>query len=549
MTGRHLRVVFLVLFIFLLFAVSKAVGIYVDWLFFTEVGLRAVFTRALSAEVLTGFAFGVAFFVFVGLNVLFASGGTMPPIDIVFMQRMRIAVDPGRFMAVLKPMGLAIAFCGGIVAALWGSGLWTEALTFANYVQSGTIDPIFGHDISFYLFRLPLWESLNGYVGFLLVFTALIVAALYAMRGGVVGLGRSISLSGRARTHLAVLVMLFFVKLAFGFFLERFDSLYASHSVITGAGYADVYGRIVVLGALVPLTVLGGILFVYGLWRGRWRLALFPSAFLIVLYIVGAGIYPAFLQNFKVAPSELALEEPFIKHHIDLTRYGYNLNKVQVMPFDVSFNLTTKDIRNNDATIKNIRLWDETPLLKTYSQLQQIRTYYRFHGIDNDRYTIGGEYRQVMLSARELSYDDLPSRSWINEKLVFTHGNGVVMGYASRISKEGLPEFIIKDIPPVSTANVKITLPEIYYGELTNDYVIVNTKVPEFSYPTAEGNVYTSYKGSGGVRLDTLWKRAFLRPISRQQRFPLRTRSGAKAASFITGTLLERVKGSPLSAL
>ena len=542
MARRFLRTIFIILFIFILFSASKTVGVYVDWLFFGEVGLGSVFTRALAAEVYTGFGFGLAFLLFVGVNVLLACGGHMPPIDILFMQRMRIAIDPGRYMRVLRPVGLALAVCGGIIAGLWGSSLWMEVLTFANSVASGTKEPIFGHDISFYLFRLPLWESLNGYAGFLIFFSLLIVAALYAMRGGVIGFGRSITLSRRAKTHLAVLLMLFFVKLAFGFALERFESLYATHSVITGAGYADVYGRLVVLGALVPLTVLAGMLFVYGFWRERWRLALYPAAFLVVLYIVGAGIYPAFLQNFKVAPSELALEEPFIKNHIDLTRYGYNLEKVKVVPFDVSFNLTSKEIRENDATIKNIRLWDEAPLLKTYSQLQQIRTYYRFHGIDNDRYTIGGEYRQVLLSARELSYDDLPSKSWINEKLVFTHGNGVVMGYASRISKEGLPEFIIKDIPPVSTADVKITLPEIYYGELTNDYVIVNTKVPEFSYPTAEGNVYTTYKGSGGIPLDSAWKRAVFAMYFQTLKIPLTSEIKSESRVLYNRNVVERVR-------
>ena len=165
-------------------------------------------------------------------------------------------------------------------------------------------------------------------------------------------------------------------------------------------------------------------------------------------------------------------------------------------------------MKKNETTIKNIRLWDEKPLLKTYSQLQQIRTYYRFNSIDNDRYTIDGEYRQMMLSARELSYNDLPSKSWINEKFVFTHGNGVVMGPVSRISKDGLPEFTIKDIPPSSSSGIKVTTPEIYYSELTSDYVIVNTKIPEFSYPTSEGNIYTSYKETNGIRLDSLFRRA-----------------------------------------
>jgi uncharacterized protein len=542
MMHKYGRALIVGVLIVLLYCATKGVRIYVDWLFFSEVGFQSVFAKAMSAEVFTGVGFGLIFFLFVGLNVMLACGGKTPSIDIVLMNRMRIAVDPSKFIGVLKPVGLIIALIGGLLAGLWGSSLWTPALLFLNHVASGTKDPIFGHDLGFYLFRLPLWEALNGYAGFLLFFTLLIVAAIYTMRGGVVLFGRTISFLRQAKWHLAILVFLFFVKLALGFYLDRFECLYGSHSVITGAGYSDVYGRLIALGALVPLTLIVGFLFACGLWKDRWKFAIYPSILLIVFYVVGVGVYPAFLQNFKVTPSEQALEEPFIKHHVALTQYGYNLGKVQVVPFDVSFNLTSKDLKNNETTTKNIRLWDETPLLKTFSQLQQIRTYYKFHGIDNDRYTIGGEYRQVMVSARELSYDDLPSRSWINEKLVFTHGNGIVMGYASRISKEGLPEFIIKDIPPVSAAGVKITTPEVYYGELTNDYVIVNTKVPEFSYPTAEGNIYTSYKGAGGVSLDTLVKRALFAVYFGTAKIPLTGEITSQSKILYNRNVVERVK-------
>ncbi len=505
---RFGRFLFLIVLVALFFSASKATGIYVDWFFFREVGFERVFTKVISTEILTGAAFAVFFFVFAAVNVLLACSVKVPSADIILMSRIRVSLDPDRFIKVLKPLGLLAAAFFGAMSGLWGSDLWAQVLMYLNRVNAGTIDPIFGRDIGFYLFQLPFYESVSIYAGFLLFLTLVIVVALYVIRGGVMLFGNRITVVRQAKMHVAVLAFLFFVKLAYGFYLDRFETLYSAHTVLTGAAYSDVYGRLAALSILVPLTVIGGIAFSAGLWKERWTLAIYPVATLIVIYALGVGIYPALLQNFKVAPSEQALEEPFIKNHIMLTRYGYNLQNVQVVPFDVKFNLTADDIKKNDATIKNIRLWDESPLLKTYGQLQQIRTYYRFHGVDNDRYTISGEYRQVILSARELSYDDLPSRSWINEKLVFTHGNGVVMGYASRVSREGLPEFIIKDIPPVSAVGVKITMPELYYGELTNDYVIVDTKVPEFSHPTAEGNIYTSYKGSGGVPLDSWAKRA-----------------------------------------
>jgi len=541
MMYRMSRLLLFALLVVILFSLSKTIGMFVDWLLFKEVGYEAMFTKVLSAEVLTGLAFAVVFCLFVAANVLFACMVKVPAIDIVFMGQTKIPIEPGKFGRIFKLFGILIAFLGGAVSAFWGSSLWPALLAFMNSVHTGRVDPIFKNDLSFYLFRLPMYEALNGFAGFLIFFTILLVAVGYAMRGGLLFVGNGLSFVKSAKQHLALLVFLFFVKLAFGFYLDRFQLLYSPHSVLTGAGYSDLHARLIVLGILIPLTVIGGIAFCYALLKERLKIAAYPVIGLIAVYILGVAIYPGLLQNFKVAPNEQAMEEPFIKYHIAGTKYGYNLENVQMTPFDVSFNLTSKDLVKNDPTIKNIRLWDEAPLLKTYSQLQQIRTYYRFSGIDTDRYTIGGEYRQVMLAPRELSYNDLPSKSWINEKFVFTHGNGVVMGPVSKISKEGLPEFFIKDIPPSSSANVKIATPEIYFGELTSDYVIVNTKIPEFSYPTAEGNTYTSYKGSGGVSLDSIWKKAIFASHFRTAKIILSSEITSESKILYNRNVVERV--------
>ena len=257
---------------------------------------------------------------------------------------------------------------------------------------------------------------------------------------------------------------------------------------------------------------------------------------------LGIRVYPGLLQKFKVAPNELALETPYIENNIKFTRFGYDLDKIETVPFDVDTKLTAADIANNDATIKNIRLWDHAPLLKTYSQLQQIRTYYKFFDVDNDRYTVNGQYTQVMLSPRELSYADLPSKNWINERLIFTHGNGLTFGPVSRISKEGLPEFFVKDIPAVSLADIKVTRPEIYYGELSNDYVIVKTKVPEFSYPTATGNINTTYAGKGGVPIDSLLKKALFAARFKTEKILLSSDITAESRILYNRNINERVK-------
>ncbi|PWB80352.1 MAG: UPF0182 family protein, partial [Candidatus Methylomirabilota bacterium] len=214
-----------------------------------------------------------------------------------------------------------------------------------------------------------------------------------------------------------------------------------------------------------------------------------------------------FLQRFRVVPNEIAAESPYITHNIRFTRQAYGLDRIDEREFPAEDTLTREELRRNDLTIKNIRLWDHRPLLTTYGQLQEIRTYYKFVDVDNDRYLIDGEYRQIMLSAREMSYQHLPGQSWINEHLIFTHGYGVVFGPVNRITPEGLPEFFIKDIPPVSTTPIKVTRPEIYYGELDNDYVIVGTRAQELDYPSGEKNVYSTYTGQGGVPLNSFGRK------------------------------------------
>ena len=406
----------------------------------------------------------------------------------------------------------------------------------------GTTDPILGKDIGFYLFSLPFLELLQGFARVAALLGILLVSIVYFVNGGLTLTPSGANVAGKVRKHLALLAGFFLLTIAAGFYLDCFRLLFTESGAFFGAGYADVTARLQVYRILAVITPVAAVILAAAIWKARWRQALLAPVILIAVYGIGIKVYPALLQKFKVAPNELALEMPYIEHGIKFTRLGYDLDKIETIPFDVDDKLNATDIAKNDQTIKNIRLWDHAPLLRTYSQLQQIRTYYKFHDVDNDRYLVNGQYTQVMLSPRELSYNDLPSRNWINERLIFTHGNGLTFGPVSRISKEGLPEFFIKDIPAVSLADITLTKPEIYYGELSNDYVIVKTRVPEFSYPTAKGNINTTYNGKGGVPLDSLLKRALFSIRFRTEKILLSSDINKESRILYYRNIVERVQ-------
>jgi len=542
--GKARNLILFGIIFFLLPFLFSVLNLYTDWLFFTETGYTSVFIKTLTSKISTGIFFGIAFLFFVLVNIAIANRVNFPERDISVIEGVINPFRAGGIEKVIKPLTIIAGFVMAIFAAQWGALRWEDFLLFKNSLSTGTTDPLLGRDISFYLFKLPFIESLNSFLGLTLVLTMIVVAANYFLRGGIFILERIISVDIKVKKHIGILAGLVILNIGFGFYLDTFRLLFSEHGAVFGAGYRDIHAKLFFYKILMVITPLAGIVFIAGIVKGSRRVTFLAPVLVLAVYSIGIIAYPYMLQKFKVAPNELALETPYIEQNIKFTRMGYNLDNIEVRPFDVDYNLSGKDIENNDATIKNIRLWDHSPLLRTYSQLQQIRTYYKFADVDNDRYTINGEYMQVMLAPRELSYNDLPSKNWINERLIFTHGNGITLGPVSRISSEGLPEFLIKDIPPVSQADLKVTRPEIYYGELSNNYVIVKTKVPEFSYPTSEGNVYTTYEGSGGVRLDSLLKRAVFSLKFRTEKILLSSDISGESKILYYRNILERVRAT-----
>jgi uncharacterized membrane protein (UPF0182 family) len=506
-SSKRLLIVAVIALFVLLMGSREIVAFFVDWQFFGEVGFTPVFSRIITAKLLTGAVFSLAAFFIISINLLIAVrhklplGMAAPLLESVPQLK---DLDLNR---ALNWISLLVALLAFLLAFPVGMQYWNQALLFLNGVPAGLADPLFGRDISFFLFRYPFIDAMNMMVRSMLVIAAIMTTAVYLFRGGLVISGRFISADPFMKRHLGILLSLFLLSLGVSFALDRFGLLTTEHGVLYGASYTDVHVRMVMLSVMAVLSVAGAVVIPFIVTKRSVTIPMIALAVIAGVYVLGLKVLPSTIQRFQVSPNESVLEQPYITSHIKFTRFGYGLENMELQPFAADKQLTFADVRKNLSTIQNIRLWDEEPLLKTYSQLQQIRTYYHFSDMDNDRYMVNDKYLQVMLSPRELSYADLPNKSWINERLVFTHGFGLALGPVSGITKEGLPEFFIKDIPPVSAAGPQVTRPEIYFGESPNDYVMVNTRTKEFSYPTTQENVYTSYSGRGGVRLSSVLMR------------------------------------------
>ena len=488
--------------LFLLFiSLSWLVGIYTDWLWFTELNFQNVWLTRWSYQFFSFVAFFVIAFLILWGNWHLA-------------RRRAIKVTPEFYPRFLQISGvkwiltaatffLAFGFASSIAVR------WDEFLLFLNRVPFGTADPIFGRDISFYLFELPVYEALQQWTVSLLLLTLIGVLAIYAVNN-VIEIQRGQwrpQESSVLRQHVALLAALLLLLWASGYLFEIFSLNYSNRGVVFGASYTDINGSLYALYAQLAFMVLAALIMFVNVFRFSLRPLLIAGGLWLAAALLVGGIYPALLQRFEVEPNELVRESPFIQNNIDFTRLGFNLDKIEVRDFDEVEPLDRNDLESNSDVLSNIRLWDYRPLQATYTQLQALRPYYVFGEVDIDRYTIDGETRQVMLATRELDKTQLPSLTWVNTKLEFTHGYGIVMNPVDRFTADGQPEFFIKNLPPESNVSLDVLRPEIYYGEQSDDEVFVGSDRDEFSYPSGNENVYTSYAGIGGVPLDNYFKR------------------------------------------
>jgi uncharacterized membrane protein (UPF0182 family) len=499
------RAPLIALAVFLLMGIPSIVDFYVDWLWFGELDYRQVFWKSITTRSLMGLVTFVVTAAFLAFN-LFLALQRMPLRNIVVVTPegpRTISLQPRR----LRPVIWLVSGFAALLLAGFASSGWQTWLQFTQGVSFGRVDPVLGRDVSFYLFRWPFLSLLQQLLFLTALLTLIGVTAAYALAGNLgLRVGRGVFITESARTHLAAITGLLLLALAFGDWLEISAMLFEPSGLVSGGTYADVHARMPALRLLAVVGVLGAALAVYQAFSAR----IWPIAVALVGYAavsLGGTVYASVIQRFVVAPNEQTRETTFIGYNIDATRAAFALDQVEERSLSGDAELTRADLERNAATIKNVPLWNHQPLLDTFSQIQEIRTYYDFVSVDNDRYQIDGEYRQIMLSARELNSESLPNRTWINERLTFTHGYGLTLGPVNEVTPEGLPILFIRNLPPESTVNLPISEPSIYFGELSSDHVFVNTKTREFHYPEGEDNVFATYAGEGGVSIGSLWRK------------------------------------------
>ncbi|HET7770270.1 MAG TPA: UPF0182 family protein [Chloroflexota bacterium] len=520
---------------------GRLAAFYIDYLWYLSIGYPQIFLTGWLAG-LALFALAIPLFLLVFWPSTFAALGVarrllrrvpprevprVGPIPIFGEERPRafgdLAASLGGAVAARwmverlgRPMALVL---GGVLALALGmaaAGTWETLLRALNSSPFGVTDPIFQNDVSFYVFLLPLLDAVQSWMWWTLALTLGAAAALYALTlyAADPTLEHAPFYFGNQaramRSHLLLLAALLLVATAAGFWVGMYDVLVSRHDRLTGANFSDVHARVPATQALIAATVLTALLTLAAAFRRDYALPIAGGVLMAVSLVIGRGVLPIVVQKLQVEPAELAQETPYIKHSIDFTRRAYGLQGIREESFPAEVEVRPDELRGDPETVANIRLWDPRPLRETYNQVQSIRPYYVFDDVDVDRYHIDGRMRQVMLAAREL----MPSRlgqgalTWVNRRLQYTHGYGVAMSPVTEISQEGLPRLFVQDLPP--TGRVSITRPEVYYGEQTAGYVIVNAAMQEFDYPAGEQSNFTTYRAQSGIPVGPLWRRLAL---------------------------------------
>ncbi|NMC28222.1 MAG: UPF0182 family protein [Syntrophomonadaceae bacterium] len=532
---------------------STIAGYYVDWLWFKSLALQSVFSTTLlnSIGLVTLVFILSGLFIWFNLHLTNRHKSSEPVAEEIPPEgegRVFRSPDLLEWLKLIQGANTKWAFIVlSIVGAYMVSGAlgdkWLTVQQFFNRVLFGIADPVFGMDIGFYFFNLSFYRFVYGILMGLLVLTLVLVGGIYFLKASTDFI-LDWDTPSFAKNHMAALLAAIFVLKAWDYRLKSFDILFSSHGVIYGATYADIFARLLAYKVLIFMALLLAVLIGANFYTKKFRWIIYGIGAWLVVAIIMGGIYPFVIQKFVVQPNEFNKEKPYIEAGIKFTQMAYELDEVDEREFKIDYKLNLDAIKDNHETINNIRLWDWEPLLDTYKSLQELRPYYVFNDVDIDRYVIDGRYRQVMLAAREMEQENLSSqaKTWINQRLMFTHGYGVVMSPVTEIAQEGFPLFFMKDIPPQFATDIKISRPEIYFGERTDTYVIVSTNQQEFDYPMGEINMYTTYQGDNGIKIQSWPRRLMLSWVLQDYKMLFSSDITNSSQVLMNRNILDRVK-------
>ena len=491
---------------FLLTSLRGIASFYTDYLWFDEVGITSVWRGVLGAKVLLAAVFTALFFaaMWASLTIADRVAPRFRPIgpEDELVQRYREAVGPH---AAAVRTALAAVFA--LIFGLGVSSQWHNWILFRNATDFGVKDPQFGRDIGFFVFRLPFLSFLVNWLFVALVIITFVTIVAHYLNGGIRLPQSSLErVTPAVKTHVSVLLALMALVKAAGYWLQRFELSMSTRGAVDGPSYTDVKAQLPAIRLLIFISIIAFVLFLINIFVRNWLLPGLAVGLWVLVSVLAGGVYPAFIQKFRVEPAEVTRERPYIERNIAATRTAFGMDEVEVQPFNYAEDLTPEDLQANAGTIRNVRLWDPRFVKDTYQRLQEIRSYYRFNDVDVDRYTVDGALTQTIVSARELNPDDLPSSSWVNTRLSFTHGYGAVISPANAVTGDGQPDFLVKDVPP--TGDPKLAQPRIYYGEQSNEYVIVGSDQREIDFQSPTGRTETSrYAGRGGVPMSSFVRR------------------------------------------
>jgi len=482
--------------------VRFGLALYTDYLWFDHLDLASVYATQWWARIVVGLAIGLPVTVIFLANAFIARWLSIR--NVLFF-------SDEAFIAQRFVIWGILAF-GSVLVWLISTAASTDWLLFMRYFNQhpfNLVDPVFEQDISFYLFTLPVWKTIQTWLIVSLLLGIVGALAVYALaQQNTLAEGRPPVLLPHIQLHLSMLGALIFLTIAWGHWLNLFDLMYSDRGVAFGASYTDINVTMPALWTLVAMATITAFIFILNIFLHKPAASVAAVLVWVIAGGVGLWLVPQVVQRYIVIPNELASEAPYIENNIKFTNIAYGLDTVTEADFGTPLPLTESvaTAARNATMLSNIRLWDYRPLQQTYQQIQAIRLYYRFNDVDFDRYIVDGVPRQVAISARELEKGQL-QQTWVTQKLQFTHGYGIVANPVNEVTTEGLPKLWIQDLPPRSPVGLEVTRPEVYYGETTDDYVFVNTTEREFNYPSGDQNVYTQYEGTGGVVMDNYLKR------------------------------------------